>query len=925
MMKQTLLYSALLASALVCADVRNGSFDRKGGKPPTQATVEAYRKAGIECPDAKDWTPYWGTLGKSGKIEFLSGGVRGRFVRLSKGACIRGYHGLKLDQDISVELYLRGKGEFSISFANYTLNGKRTVFLHPAKGIKPVYVNVDSDVWTRYTFTFPRPADVWNIHPYLTARKGTIDVDEVRIRHKGTSYLAVGKGEMRLRKEKLFITGKAEVALDANAKKYIEIFKTQYDRLKTFGSARYTNIPAQDLMQLLEELKPYVLTDGIKSIKVDHWNRMNALSYAVEEMTGDPVQMPGAPVKASAGKAAPRAAANPNAAPVAITTIKPSRIRYNENDKGSVQYTLVNNTGAPLKGTLQITMRRGLHDEKTLKKASVTLKPGAQTLTTSYNVGPETFGREIEVSFTSSKGTVVKKEYFQVAKEFMRVMMHGTGKYQNFTHFFASETSDFGIKKTDDLEYLSAQPRYHMRWKSRLPWFRHLKRDRGFVTSFYQAKAFAAQQGIEEVRKHPEFILYDENGQPAKDFFYGGIPDPFEIASPIEINKERRKKILDGRDFLDVRLSGWHHYIPDFTNLDCVEYATKCIRDYQKAVGFDVMYLDNTPTVTVGYTYEGKQNIAGLTPEQVADLNAKIAHAWNGGLRKDNPDAGSWCNGVNPGSARWQRSLGRWVNTAGMGVDTPEFKDPNDNFIRAMTSYSNIMLLSEVQHVFAPRHEIDARYPDKWIRDCLERRDYLVQKYKSSVVVGYLGTPYRGAKPMPRNTYWPTLSYFLATIAATQHHHIIYTEALPVRDAFDQFVTRYSCFIWDKELVAYAKADAKKNFKVESPKPLLWEDFVYNRKYADSEITVMHLVRPYPLKKWDLDWEIPATMLNNVKVTYPIPAGKKPVMAKAMRPNLPDEADQVVEKILPMTVRDGKVEVTVPAFSYYSMVAIKFQ
>ena len=85
-MKQTLLYSALLASALVCADVRNGSFDRKGGKPPTQATVEAYRKAGIECPDAKDWTPYWGTLGKSGKIEFLSGGVRGRFVRLSKGA-----------------------------------------------------------------------------------------------------------------------------------------------------------------------------------------------------------------------------------------------------------------------------------------------------------------------------------------------------------------------------------------------------------------------------------------------------------------------------------------------------------------------------------------------------------------------------------------------------------------------------------------------------------------------------------------------------------------------------------------------------------------------------------------------------------------------------------------------------------------------
>ena len=178
---------------------------------------------------------------------------------------------------------------------------------------------------------------------------------------------------------------------------------------------------------------------------------------------------------------------------------------------------------------------------------------------------------------------------------------------------------------------------------------------------------------------------------------------------------------------------------------------------------------------------------------------------------------------------------------------------------------------------------------------------------------------------MPRNTYWPTLSYFLATIAATQHHHIIYTEALPVRDAFDQFVTRYSCFIWDQELVAYAKADAKKNFKVESPKPLLWEDFVYNRKYADSEITVMHLVRPYPLQKWDLDWKIPATILKDVTVTLDIPAGKKPVLAKAMRPNLPEEKDQIVEHILPYTVKGNKLTVKVPAFSYYTMLVMEYK
>lgn len=918
-----LLYSALLASAVVCADVRNGSFDRPGGNPPTQAQIEGYRKSGLECPDAKFWTPFWSPSGNKGKIEFLHPGVRGRFLRLSKNAGIRGYHGLKLEQDVAMEVYLRGKGELSISFACYANIDKKAVFINPAQGIRPVYLKVDSQEWTRYTFAFERPGDVWNIHPYFTARQGTIDIDEVRIRHTGTAYLAIGKAEDRLRREKLFVIGKKDVALDENAKKFVEIFKKQQNALKSFSAAKYTNMPAQDLLKLMEEIQPYVTTDGVKSVKADHWNRMNALSYAVEALTENAAKLPGAPVKSA--KVVKKVAINPNAAPLSIRNIKPSRIRYNEKDFGSVRYQIVNNTGAALPGTIRVEMFSGLNDKRTIHQRSAVLQPGAQTFTSSYNVGPETFGRELRITFESSKGTVTGSEYFQVAKEYMRVMMHGNGKYQNFHHFFASETSDFGIKKTDDLEYLSAQPGYHMKWKSRQGWINHLKRSQGKIVSFYQAKAFAAQQGIDEVRKHPEYILYDENGQPARDFFYGGIPDPFEIASPIEINPERRKKVLDGRDFLDVKISGWHHYIPDFTNMDCIDYATKCIRDYQKAVGFDVMYLDNTPTVTVGYTYKGKQNISGLTPTDVANLNAEITHAWNSGLRKDNPDVGSWCNGVNPSSARWQRSLGRWVNTAGMGIDTPEFKDPNDNYIKAMTSYNNIMLLSEIQHLFSPRAEDDTRYPPKWLNICLERRDYLVQKYKSSVVVGYLGTPYRGPKPMPRNAYWPTLTYFLAYLTATQHHHIIYTEAMPARDAFDQFVTRYSAFLWDKELVALSKDQAKKDFKVETPKELLWENFVYNRKYADSEITLMHLVRPYPLKKWDLEWDIPATMLKNVKVTFPIPAGKKPVLVKAMRPNLPEEKDEVVEKILPVVVKNGKVEVTVPDFSYYSMVAVQFK
>jgi hypothetical protein len=242
-----------------------------------------------------------------------------------------------------------------------------------------------------------------------------------------------------------------------------------------------------------------------------------------------------------------------------------------------------------------------------------------------------------------------------------------------------------------------------------------------------------------------------------------------------------------------------------------------------------------------------------------------------------------------------------------------------------MTSFYNVALLTEIQHVFVPSSNIAERAPDAWLDRLLEHRDYLVQKYKSNVVYGYLGTPYKGPKPMPRETFWPTTHYFLALTAATQHHHIIYTEALPARDAFDQFLTRYSALLWDRDLIAKSAADAEKTVNVASKEKLLWKNFVYTRKKNGKDAVIMHLVRPYPLQKWDLDWKIPATILKDVTVTLDIPSGKKPVLAKAMRPNLPEEKDQIVEQLLQYTVKGNKLTVRVPAFSYYTMLAFEFK
>lgn len=930
MIKYFTTLALLAAMPLAHANIRNASLDRTGIKPPVQKDIENWRGNGLVCPDAKDWPHYWfSSKTKGGKIEFSrQDSVRGVQARLTQPAMIRGYHGLKLKGDIVLEIYLRGKGIIWIGFWNYGKNEAGKIKFIPAtKGVRSQYITLNSDVWTRYTLRFPVPAAVNQVHPFFAAYKGTVELDELFLRNPAKVYLLLADMEKKLEGKKLIVRNQKEIVLDADAAKFTALYKRQDAALKTFAEKNKDNADAQALYKLSTELRPYILTDGVKTIKVDLWNRMNVISAAAAAVMKKDIQFPGSSVIKAPAAAKQIAVKKDTDAKIKITAIKPNRIRYNEGQKGSARYTIHNRTNQPVSGTVVIKMGYDINSERLIRKTNVTLNPGANTFTVNYAVGPETFGRELSITFKGKKPeyNAAAKEYFQVAKEYMRVMMHGTGKYQNFSHFFASETSDFGVKKTDDLEYLSAQPRYHMRWKGRKGILNHRKNGMGHILSFYQAKAFAAQQGIEEVRKHPEYILYDENGQPARDFYYGGVPDPFEIASPIEINKERRKKLLDGRKFLDVRISGWHHYIPDFMNKDCIEYATKCIRDYQKATGFDVVYLDNTPTITVGYTWQGKQNIAGMTPVQIANANAEITKAWNSGLRKENPDAGSWCNGVSPASCRWQRGNGRWVNTAGMGIDTPEFKDPNDNYIKAMTSFYNIALLAEIQHVFVPSSNLAERNPDAWLNRLLEHRDYLVQKYKSTVVYGYIATPYKGPKPMPRNAYWPTTHYFLALTAATQHHHIIYSHAMPARDAFDQFMTRYSALLWSKDIIVKPAKAAEKMISVASKEKLLWKDFVYTRKQDNKEAVIMHLVRPYPLKKWDLEWNIPATILKDVKVTMTIPAGKKPVFAKAMRPNLPEEKDQIVEHILPMTVNGNKVTVSIPAFSYYTMLAMEYK
>lgn len=292
MKKIFLIFTAVLAAS-VFGDARNASFNRLNGNPPVQATIDQARKAGLICPDAKDWPHFWQPNASKGKIEFPKNQFNGVSVKMEAPAGTFGYHGLTLTEDLTAEIYLRGHGVFSLTFRNYTKDDKRALFVAPAKGIKPIYIDIDSDVWVRYTFYLSRPANIWNMHPVLGAHRGTIECDELRIRHqKHAGSLAIAKAENRLRAEKRFVCNKASVAVDDAAKVSMEIFKKQSAALEKFVKANAGNAAGKDLAVMVESLTPYIFTDGIVNIKVDNWNRMNALSYAVEALTGNKAGFP---------------------------------------------------------------------------------------------------------------------------------------------------------------------------------------------------------------------------------------------------------------------------------------------------------------------------------------------------------------------------------------------------------------------------------------------------------------------------------------------------------------------------------------------------------------------------------------------------------------------------------------------------------
>jgi len=916
--------------AYAAGGVRNGSLNQPQKHKPDEEGVVAAKKAGWKLPDDLTWPAGWGPnrATPNGVLRFLpTGGMKGDgAINISIGHIGSSFG--KLEQGRPYIATIRVKGKGGLWYGAYLYGSKGFI-----RGLPIIEREVDTDKWVEYKAIFPNDipeAEV--LTPVLSGKEGnTIIIDEVTF-----APAAPIDVEMVGEENKLYGKGALIENLEVGVIQADEAFAARLAGYrKAVGDFRAKKSAIDEALfesaeKKIAELEPYVAGGGIKTIQRDYVNDMIVLTRVLERLAGRKV---GAPVPLVFKEAAPVDVSNqlpgvrhPRPGMVTITDIRSDKVRYDENEQATTTATLVSKAEAAVSGKLTARMILDLDTVREIAGVAFTIAPGEEKKWSfSYNVGPETYGRAIEVSFTDDKGKVIDsyQEYYAVAREFFRVQQHTHDgafnnlykvtlwtTYYNQVHIFASEPTDFGVQCTDLERFVSGGGRVTsvVNRRGRI----ECERRKGINHTFYQNWAFSGQMGYQEMRKHPEYVLYDESGQFAVDPIYGGYPNPMELASPMEIGPKR--KVL--KPYLDRRYNNWQHCLANLAVEDAVIYNANCIKKYARKYDFAGVYVDGNMGVQKGYSFDGRLNVPSDRPEDYAALGARNHRIFSEILKSDNPYFGTWFNWGHDASGH---GIPRGVTThIGSGTGGP--LDVNDESVRAATAWKNVMLLNEIGS-FLQRKDGPLSTPKGFLDNLIKQRDFAVQKYGASTLIGYSFYEWDREKPGPSKWGWPSFNYLFSQVLATQIHYAGGPFLPSYRPCF-QFMERYSRFIWAPDVRVVAEAE--ETVQVDSSEELWWKRLVYKLKRDDGYDLIVHLLRIPPTEKWDMNWVDEPVPLAGVKITADIGTAKL-LTAQACRPYHFEEEQQVVQKTLEGSSDTGKVSVEVPPFRYHTMVVFRVE
>jgi len=921
------LLAGLALTEAAAGQVRNGSFrEARGAMKPER--VANLRRDGWTCPDAGLWPHSWGGQGAAVTVEWPATGGRDNdgFCRLSGGTngYVNGYWGQVFKSTQVLTFWARGKGTLRVGLMAYKLSDDHKTIL--PGGRMPVFdIRVESSHWVRYRYLMRKPDYELTGHPLFQAPAGTVDLDDVDIIDSDVALDLIVEEENRLYGTGALVEDLDMAQADATFAARVKEYDAAVEDFKTVA-CRLPKKLAEPMQDRIAALGPYVHTSGITMIQSSHYNDMIVMTRVLNRLAGKPVGEAAA-VEAKKVEPAPtrphfpgKREARPDT--VTITRIRSSKVRYIENEAATTTATIVNKKADAVSGTLRARMILDLDTVRDIDGRPFSLAPGEEKeWTFSYNVGPETYGRAIEVEFADSDGRTLDswQEYYAVAAEFFRVHQHSYQTateywpadvfifYFNQSHYFAAEPTDFGIQSHEAEVYKSGQAGYRISVPARKAQIAYNKQV-GVATSYYVTGAFGGQMGYEQARQHPEYVLYDANGQWAVDPIYGGYPNPMELASPLEVGPKRKE--LKIKPYLDREYSPWQHVAVNMASEDAVTWGLERMKKYADAWGFDGIYWDGCLGVWAGYGYDGTRNVPSGKYEDYVALGARNHRLFNQILKRDDPNFGTWLNwGLEGSTGDFARSHGITI-WLGSGVEG----DPLDDNVRAATDAKNVMLLDEVSRFsgYDYRKLLDQR---------LRSRDHYVQKYGASHTIGYASIGVDMHEPGPTKWGWPAWNYILSQLIATQSHFASFF--IPSHRPSLQFMTRYSRFIWARDIKALTPDEAQRVMHVSTSEAVWWKRLVYERKTETGRDLIVHLVRIPPTEKVDFNWADEPRCLENATIT--VDTGNATLQtAQACRPYHYEDPQQVVQTRLAADARAGKAIVVVPPFRYHTMVVFRF-
>ena len=919
---------ALSTTTLPGVEVRNSSFQEARGTTLTAKMVAEMRKQGWKCPDAKDWPHSWGGQGSRVTVEFprMGGRRNDGFCRLSasNSGYVNGYWGKPFKPSQILTFWAKGKGTLRAGLLAYKLSDDHKQIL-PGGRMAPLEVEINSKEWVRYRYLMRKPDYELTGHPLFQTLKGTVDFDDVDILDSDPALDVIVAEENRLYGKNALVESLKRVVSDETFADRLQHYRAA---VRAFDSAedRVSAHLLEPIREYIASLRPYVESKGLKTVQATHYNEMivqtRVLNRLAGKSVGSAIALKTTRLKESGEPYFP-GKRDPRPSQLTITDVRSNKLRYNEYEPANTIATLVNHTANTVTGVVRAKMIVDLGAVRPLaEEKSFTIKSGeTRKWMFTYNVGPETYGRAVEVEFVDDQGKRLDRwqEYYAVAREFFRVHQHSyqvKGKYWdedphifyfNQTHYFAHEPTGLGVEPFEAEVYITGQTGYRINQKFRKAQVAFNK-TQGILSTFYVIGAFDGQMGYEQARQHPEFLLYDPNGQPAVDTLYGGYPNPMELASPLEVGPKR--KAMKIKPYLDREIHPWQHVNMNMARKDAVLYAINRIKAYAKSWGFGGVYWDGCLGVWAGFDFEGKRNVPSGKYDDYVDLNARNHRLWNQILKADDPYFGTWMNwGLEGATGDFAKRHGITI-WRGTGVEG----DPRDDNLRVATDAKNVMLLDEHQGFSGDEYR-------KLLRDRLRSRDHNVQKYGASHIIGYANAGVDLQEPGATKWGWPAWNHVMSLLIATQSH--LASSFVPSHRPGMQFMTRYSRFIWARDIRAVTPQFVEQDVQVNSGEELWWKRLVYERKTTSGRDVIIHLVRIPPTPQVDYAWADEPSLLKGVEVSMKAPR-ERLSMAQACRAYHYEEPQQVVQRELESKTSGSDVTVSVPPFRYHTMLVLRF-